>query len=192
MDRAKTPFLFGIDPDETWDYIPLAVRGTEQKTGFVLRAPSLAAATKREQFLAEIAKAANEAAPGASKVIREAGAAQGLPPLAEDASAEEKAQRHAVAEAMREWLKAWAEAVEARADEERALTERYISEGLVGWHDLPSGSGALIDYEANKGRIFEVLRGEILTELCDAIARGATLSREEKVGLQSPQESQSA
>ena len=167
----ETPLLFGIDPDETWDFVPASVRGIVNPPTFLLKAPSLSASIKRERFLARAAEAANAAEPEAAKRI---------------ASGEETDNDRLA------WLKAWEKFVQDHADEEAEITALYIREGVAGWRNLPSRTGRPIDYEANKGRILEVLRGFIVTEICNAIAAGATLSNEEQVGLPSSQESQSA
>lgn len=198
MPDINPPLLFGIDPDETWDYVPKDCRAAKMtEPVFILRPASLATSIKREALIAEITKEVRAAVPDAIETLRDYEKAGGkLAPLPEGATDAEKAEyaekKEAIKKALEDWAAAWADAVTDRAAEEQAITEKYLSEGVAGWRGLPSPSGKMIDFEANKGRLTEVLRGKIASEICEAIAAGATLSHEEQVGLPLSQESQSA
>lgn len=197
MPNINPPLLFGIDPDETWEYLPKAVRAAgATEPVFVLKSPSLAISIKREAFLSETTAAARAAAPDALQVLRSLNATGGkleaLPENATDAEKQEYSEKQeSVKKALLDWATAWGNAVSARSEEERAITEKFLSDGLVEWRSLSSSSGRVIDFAANKNRIMEVLRGSIVSELCEAIAAGSTLSQEEQVGLLLSQESQS-
>jgi len=198
MPNINPPLLFGIDPDETWEYLPKAVRAAgATEPVFVLKSPSLAISIKREAFLSEITASARAAAPEALQVLRSlnttGGKLEPLPENATDAEKQEYAEKQeSVKKALLDWATAWGDAVSSRADEERAITEKFLSDGIMEWRGLTSSSGRVIDFSANKNRITEVLRGSIVSELCEAIAAGSTLSQEEQVGLPLSQESQSA
>ena len=174
------PILFGIDPDETWRYIPKAVQAAGLTLpAFTLKAPSLALATKRDALLAKIRKAAREDAAEALETIYRLGKT-------------DAAESEELAKARSAWLAAWVKAAAAHAEEDAELTARFFAECLVGWEGLSTAAGKALEFANYKGRLLEVIRGPLVEELVDAMAAGADLTQEEAVGLPSEQGSQSA
>lgn len=178
MDSA--PILFGVDPDETWSYTPKAVRGTSQKTTFLLKPPRLALAVKREELSEAIAAKARAASPGAAESVLALSGKDGkaLPDLTD----EQKRER---VEANVRWLDAWKTAEKDHADAIKASDEAILSECVVGWSDLPGPTGKPLDFAVLGPRLLEVLRGPIRAELVAAALKGASLSREDAEGLAS-------
>ena len=182
----EAPLLFGIDPDETWEYVLKGQRESKDPAVFTLKAPTMATAAKREDFLSRMATLANKECPEAVKIARDN---DGISAPGPDASKEDIAKYKRVEAATKAWLTAWGKMVQDNASEERAISRLILLEGVAGWKGLKTQSGKPISYEKNKGRVHEVLRGAIAAEICNAISQGASLSEEEKVGLPSPQES---
>lgn len=191
------PLLFGIDPDETWDFVPKAARDAGLSAPvFVLRCPTLATSIKREQFLAMVTKEAIVSSGDALDIYRRLGHLNDEAPKDAETLAAWKAENadnlKSLADATTRWLRAWNEATAAHAEEEMTISAKYLSEGILEWRELVSSTGRVIDFSANKGRILEVLRGPIVSELCEALALGAQPTKEEQVGLPSTQVSSAA
>lgn len=192
------PLLFGVDPDETWDYIPKAAK----KAGLslpcvILKAPSLAATVQRDELISEWRKAALALEP---TVLDEIAALTGgkfkIAPLKEDAT-EEEAREYV--ERVKEFSRLnlrWSEAHEKVSpqfrEREEAINLRILSESITGWRGLQSASGKAIEFEKVAGRLGEVFRGDLRDELIEAAVAGTFVSEADAVGLQSSPASQAA
>lgn len=192
------PLLFGVDPDETWRYVPKAARAAKLVLPAVtLRAPSLAAAVEREALAAERRRATIALDPN---VLNELDALTGgtykiEPPPTEETEETLKAYVEKVRAFALLNLR-WAEASEKVAPEFKARQDasdlRILNESIAGWEGLPTASGRLIEFEKAKGRIGEVFRGALRDELVEAAMAGTFVSEEDAVGLQSSPASQAA
>jgi hypothetical protein len=175
------PLLFGIDPDETWEFVPEVARAAGQsKSSFSLKAPSLSLATKREHLLSTKAAEIRAAVPGLADQISEFFGKDWKLPA--DADESLKAQ---FIDLIGRWTRAWSDASKAHEKEEQAIDAEYLSTCVVGWDGLPSRSGKLLEFDRLKDRIPEVIRGALREEIIGAISKGATLTAEEHEGLPS-------
>lgn len=195
---TATPLLFGVDPDETWDYIPEEARKIGQKTPvIILKAPSLAAAVQREALVSERRKATLALDPAVLEEIKAlTGGKYELDPPPEGLSDEdaqayiEKVTQYVALNAR--WAEAFAKTAPQFKEREEASDLRILSESIVGWHELLTASGKMIDFEKVKSRIGEVFRGALRRELIDAAMAGTSVSEQDAEGLQSSPASQAA
>lgn len=195
---TETPLLFGVDPDEVWEYIPEDARKIGQKTPVILlKAPSLSTAVQHEALDSERRKATLALDP---TVLAEIEALTDrkykIDPLPAGSS-DEKAQ--AYIEKVRQfvalnarWSEAYAKTAPQFKEREEVIDLRILSESIAGWRELPTASGKMIDFEKVKSRIGEVLRGALRRELIDAAMAGTSVSEQDAEGLQSSPASQAA
>ena len=192
MTDPKPPILFGVDPDEIWKYIPAAAKEAGlSRPFFRLKAPSLAAVVKLENVRAEVLRLAKASEP---TVLDEITAIVGvgkwvLPELPEGATDDERAEYSAKNSKLIDLKVRWIQAVQAaetaKWEEKEDAETRILEESVSGWDGLQSGSGKLIDHGAAKGRMGEVLRGDLRAELIRAALAGATVSEADAEDLQS-------
>jgi hypothetical protein len=179
---TTTPLLFGVDPDETWDYIPEAAREAKLSLpSFTLRAPSLSLATKRASLLSKKRAAIRTEVPGVAEELSELFGDKWTKP-ADDAAADLKAK---FLELVGVWGKAWGKVTKDLEPEQTAIDAEYLSTCVAGWNGLQSRTEKDLDFGRLKDRIPEVLRGSLREEIIGAIDRGATLTLEENEGLPS-------
>lgn len=179
----QAPLLFGVDPDETWRYIPAVVRKAGATApAFVLKAPPLALATKKRELEQRRFLRINEIAPDVATVLI---SLEKNGKILDDATEEQKVE---FIEAGRAWDAAFREASAEIAEEMGAIDEKILQSCVAGWDSLPSASGRMLDFDALKGRILEVVRDpDLRAELVTASCAGAGVSREDAEGLPSSQ-----
>lgn len=179
---TKTPLLFGVDPDETWGYIPEVAREAGLKSPvFTLKAPSLALATKRQSLLSKKRSALYAEIPDViDELTNLFGEKWEKPGDEADASLREKYQA-----LNKRWSVTWEKITKDLEAEAEVIESEYLSTCVAKWTGLPSKSGKDLDFERLKDRIPEVIRGSLREEIIGAIERGATLTSEELEGLPS-------
>ena len=178
---AVAPLLFGIDPDETWEFVPEIARESGlSRPSFSLKAPSLALATKREHLIAAKASEIRAAAPGLADELTEAFGTDWKLPA--DSSDEVKAQFVGL---IGRWTAVWKTVSQAHEKEEEAVNADYLSTCIVGWDGLASKSGKALDFDRLKDRIPEVVRGGLREDIIGAISKGAALTSDDHEGLPS-------
>lgn len=186
---AKTPILFGVDPDEVWRYVPEAARPAKLPA-FLLKAPSLAVTVKRDELLVERRNRTIEIVPGVLDEIREiAGEEWSIKKPAADVSDEEKTdyiERCGRFESLSaRWYKAFADSSADFREREDEIELRILAESVTGWEGLQSASGKAISFETAKGRLGEVLRGKLRDEVIAAALAGTFVSEDDAEGLHS-------
>jgi hypothetical protein len=178
---SVAPLLFGIDPDETWEFVPEVARAAGQsKPSFSLKAPPLSLATKREHLLSTKAAEIRAAVPGLADQISELFGKDWKLPEGADESL--KAQ---FVDLVGRWTRAWNDASTAHEKEEQAIDSEYLSTCVVSWDGFASKSSKLLEFDRLKDRIPEVIRGTLREDIIGAISKGAVLTSEDHEGLPS-------
>lgn len=186
------PLLFGVDPDEVWEFIPKAAREAklDKPPVFRLQAPSLASTIKREELIRQRRAAALLLDPTAlDDIAAITGGKMTIDPLPEGAS-EDAAREYvetckAYLDANARWIKAWTDTHAAFQEREEASDNQILSESVKGWENLPTASGKLIAFESVKDRIGFVLRGPLREEVVSAAVAGTFVAKGDAEGLQS-------
>ncbi len=176
----QAPLLFGVDPDETWRYVPAVVAAAGAKVpAFILKAPSLALATKRRQIEQKRFFEIDRLDPGVAAEIIALDDAFRAGTLSEEENA-------AYVLAGQRWDKAHRAATDALCGEIAENDMAIFCEVLAGWEGLTSSSGKTLDFDSLKHRLPDVIRDESLrSELVRAACAGATLSKDDAEGLHS-------
>lgn len=176
----QAPLLFGVDPDETWRYVPAVVAAAGAKVpAFILKAPRMALAAKRRELEQKRFFEIDRIDPGvaADIIAQEEAFSAGL------LSAE--GQQEYVATGIR-WDKAYKAATTLIKDDMDANDLAIFCECIDGWDGLTSSTGVALDFAKLKGRLPEVIRDEALrAELVRAACAGASLSKDDAEGLPS-------
>jgi hypothetical protein len=176
----QAPLLFGVDPDETWRYVPAVVAAAGAKVpAFILKAPRMALAAKRREIEQKRFFEIDRLDPGVAADIiamEEAFLAGKL---------SEEGQQEYVATGVR-WDKAYKAATATIKEDMETSDLAILCECIAGWEGLTSAIGAPLDFDKLKSRLPEVIRDESLrAELVRAACAGATLSKDDAEGLPS-------
>jgi len=176
MGNAITPpELFGIDPDETWEFSPslAADLPEERRPIFILKAPDaglgdiMAAADDRA------AREARKACPEAARTIVE------LRAVPEELRTPEQKEAHS--RALDAFQSAW---VDASEKEDRAGIQRKVfAKCVVSWRNFRGRGGKDLGFPADPSRIVDYFPGALRGELFAAIQAGAVVADEEKESL---------
>lgn len=176
MGNAITPpELFGIDPDETWEFSPsLAADLPEEKRPvFTIKAPDAALGDIMAAADDRVATAARKACPEAARTIVE------LRAIPEEQRTLEQVAAHA--RALDEFSSAW---VDAGQKEDRAGIQRKVfAKCVLGWRNFRGRGGKDLGFPADPSRIVDYFPGALRGELFAAIQAGAVVTEEEKASL---------
>lgn len=176
MGNAITPpELFGIDPDETWDFTPpsAAALPEDSRPIFTLRAPDAALGDLMAAADERVATEARKACPEAAKTL----AALRLVP--EKERTPEQAESHA--KALEEFGNAW---VNAGQKEDRAgLQRKVFAKCVIGWRNFRDRRWRALPFPSDPLRIVDFFPGALRGDLFAAIQSGATVTDEEKASL---------
>jgi|GEM_PF-4097227 len=175
MGTIIPPALFGIDPDETWDYIPEKARELpdDMKPVFILSAPDAALDQEMEMEESKVRKAVLSAFP--SEEYAEIGALDKIP--AKERT-EEQVARHR--ELNHKWLLKWLE--ESNKVDSLPLMRKAFAKCVRGWKNVRTPRKAL-DFPSDPAKVVDMLSRELRTELFLAIKTGMEVTPEEKASL---------
>lgn len=179
----QAPLLFGVDPNETWRYVPAVVRKAGATApAFILKAPSLALSAKRRELEQKRFLRIQEIAPGVAATLL---ALEKDGKILDEVTEEQKVE---FVEAGKAWDSAYATATSEIKEDLSAVDEAILQACIAGWDALPSASGRILEFEALKGQILEVIRDpDLRAELVTAACAGAFLSKGDAEGLPSSQ-----
>jgi hypothetical protein len=176
MGNAITPpELFGIDPDETWDFTPerAAHLPEEKRPVFTLKAPDAALGDIMGAADDKVAAAARKARPEAAKAIVD------LRGIKEEERTPE--QSEAFARAMEDFSEAWIAAAEQ--EDRVSLQRKVFAKCVVSWRNFRGRGGKDLGFPADPSRIVDYFPGALRGELFAAIQAGAVVTDEEKESL---------
>jgi len=176
MGTIIPPALFGIDPDEVWEYIPKAARDLPKEAQPVFRLKSPDAAMDHRMD-SEETKVFNEArkALGKEKVA----AMRTLQAVKEeDRTTEQK-------EGLEELAAAWVDAFTEAAENSGMASIQFdlLSACVAGWDNFRTASGKAIAFPSVAAKIPDCLGSRLRGELVEAIKKGIEITPEEKASL---------
>lgn len=182
------PELYGIDPDETWEFTPKAYRGLPEADKLVvtLRSPDAALDHLIESEDAKIHAAVRKAIPETiqaltrlSRKIDAARKANGRPdlPEAECLTPQEQAEREGS-------INAWAAyfALESEKSDRVELLRRVFAQCITSIKGLCNRSGKPL-IVADPKKYIDALPKQIRVEIFEAINQGIQITSEEKASL---------
>jgi len=174
VDPIIPPALFGIDPDETWPFVPAAARELPEvrRPVFHLKAPDAALDQLMEDEQQAIYTAARKAI--GADVVAEMRMLGKLESPTDD-------QKRRTEELDILWMEAFIDA--AQKADRVALQRRVIGACLTGWDNFLNKSGKPIQFPTDQAKVIDCLGKELRAEIFAAIKRGAELTDAEKESL---------
>jgi hypothetical protein len=176
MGTIIPPTLFGIDPDETWDYTPAAFRELPEaeRPVFHLKAPDAALDQLMDDEASALFAAVRKSIP--KDQIAELRA---LDAIKKDDRTEAQASR------LDELNAAWNEAVvDAAAKSDRLdIQRRVLGFCVAGWSNLKTTRGKTLDRPKEDAKVVDSLSKALRAEIFLAIKQGMEITPEEKASL---------
>lgn len=172
MAPITPPSLFGIDPDETWNFTPPECEGMEDPIVIKLKTPDAALDELIEEEDMKIHLEARKAVP---EVVATLQRIEKIKP--EDRTEDDKA---AFAQANEAFILASVAAAE-KVDR-LALQRRALGACVVGWN-LKTRSGKPVEFPSKPEEIIDRMSKALRASVFAAIKRGATITKEEQVSL---------
>lgn len=176
MGSAITaPELFGIDPDETWDFVPTLSEGLpeQDRPVFTLRAPDAGLADLMALNDDKARAEAHRACPAEVVTIN------ALRKIPEAERTEQQASDYA--EAVAKFGEAWIAAAEKI--DRVSLQRKVFAKCVTGWRNFRRKDGKELPFPADSSRIVDFMPGALRGEVFAAIQAGATVTDEERASL---------
>lgn len=173
MAPITPPSLFGIDPDETWNFTPPECKGMEDPIVIKLKTPDAALDELIEEEDMKIHIEARKAVP---EVVATLQRIEKIKP--EDRTEDDKA---AFAQANEAFIMASVAAAE-KVDR-LALQRRALGACVVGWSGLKTPSGKDAPFPDKPEEVIDRLSKALRASVFAAIKRGATITKEEQASL---------
>lgn len=176
MGAINPPTLFGIDPDETWDYTPQVAQDLPEASRpvFRLRSPDAALDQLMDDEQSSLFNAVRKAIP--RDQVAELRALDKI--AKDDRTPEQQARLDALNEA-------WNEAVvDAAAKLDRLdLQRRVLGYCIVSWSNLRTARGKAVERPKDDAKVVDFLSPPLRADLLAAIKRGVDITPEEKASL---------
>lgn len=175
MGTIIPPALFGIDPDEVWEYVPEKARNLPegQAPTFTLSAPD--AALDQEMELAESAlrRAVKDAFPADeyAEIVQ-------IETTDKEKRTEEQNARYPVL--LAKWVAKWSE--EANKVDQLPLMRKVFAKCVKGWKNFRTPKKELV-FPSDASKIVDMLSRELRTEMFLAIKKGMEVTQEERESL---------
>lgn len=176
MGTIIPPAMFGIDPEETWDFVPSAWRDLpkEEQASFALKAPDAGLDQAMEDEQSALVAAVRKTIPEKDRAeFRK------LSAIAEDARTEEENARLAALDEA--WSSAFIAAIEKT--DRVAMQRRVLALCVAGWTNYRTKSGKLVAWPKDPQKIIDCLGPALRAEIFAAVKRGAEITSEEKASL---------
>jgi hypothetical protein len=175
MGTIIPPALFGIDPDETWDYTPASAVGLPeaQRPVFRLRSPDAGLDQLMEDEASTLYAAVRKTMGSKIAELRALGDV-----LEKDRTDEQKAKIEAL---NAEWSEAFVDA--AQKTDRTAIQRRVLGFCVVGWDNLCTPSGKAVLRPKDDAKVIDSLGKVLRADVFAAIKRGIEVTPEEKASL---------
>ena len=176
MGAITPPTLFGIDPDETWDYTPkIALDLPEDKRPtFKLRPPDAALDQLMEDEASALFAAVRKTVP--ADQVAELRALDKIPE--KDRTPDQVARLEAL-------NAAWSEAVvDAASKQDRiAIQRRVLGYCVIGWSNLLTPKGKPVERPKDDSKVIDALSKVLRADLFLAIKNGMEITEADKASL---------